>query len=97
MQIMFIANSSSFLYVKVTISFSHPSSSSAALSLLPDNPCPVLLLLRKLLRLEPNALIPYMDVVVRALMTLLEPGTPRRVQTLFCELWTKINTVVPRK
>jgi len=74
-----------------------PSRLHEALSLLPDNPCPVLLLLRKLLRLEPNALIPYMDVVVRALMTLLEPGTPRRVQTLFCELWTKINTVVPRK
>lgn len=74
-----------------------PSCLQEALSLLPDNPCPVLLLLRRLLRLEPSALIPYMDVLVRALMALLEPGVPRRVQTLFCELWTKINTVVPRK
>lgn len=74
-----------------------PSRLQEALSLLPDNPCPALLLLRRLLRLEPSALIPYMDVLVQALTSLLEPGVPRRVQTLCCELWTKINTVTPRK
>ncbi|KAL9980911.1 hypothetical protein ACROYT_G009553 [Oculina patagonica] len=74
-----------------------PSRLQEALQLLPDNPCPALLLLRRLLQLEPSALIPYMDVLVQALTRLLEPGVPRRVQTLCCELWTKINTVVPRK
>ncbi|KAJ7373791.1 Integrator complex subunit 2 [Desmophyllum pertusum] len=74
-----------------------PSRLQEALCLLPDNPCPALLLLRRLLQLEPSALIAYMDVLVRALPSLLEPGVPRRVQTLCCELWTKINTVVPRK
>lgn len=68
-----------------------------AFSLLPDNPCSALLLLKRLLQLEPSALIPYMDVLVQALPSLLKPGVPRRVQTLSCELWTKINTVVPRK
>lgn len=68
-----------------------------ALDLLPDNPCSALLLLKRLLQLEPSALIPHMDVLVQALPSLLEPGVPRRVQTLCCELWTKINTVVPRK
>lgn len=68
-----------------------------AFSLLPDNPCSALLLLKRLLQLEPSALIPYMDVLVQALPSLLKPGVPRRVQTLSCELWTKINTVIPRK
>ncbi|XP_073258081.1 integrator complex subunit 2-like [Porites lutea] len=68
-----------------------------AMSSLQDNPCPALLLLRRLLRLEPSSLISYMDVLVQALPSLLEPGIPRRVQTLCCELWTKMNTVIPRK
>lgn len=74
-----------------------PAHLQQALHLLPDNPSPALLLLRRLLQLEPSALIAYMDVLVQALSRLLEPGVPRRVQTLCCELWTKINTVVPRK
>ena len=72
-------------------------SCSIAMSSLQDNPCPALLLLRRLLRLEPSSLISYMDVLVQALPSLLEPGIPRRVQTLCCELWTKMNTVIPRK
>ncbi|KAK2562342.1 Integrator complex subunit 2 [Acropora cervicornis] len=44
-----------------------PSRLHEALSLLPDNPCPVLLLLRKLLRLEPNALIPLWLATINSL------------------------------
>lgn len=79
------------------ISFNFLDCCPTALHLLPDNPSPALLLLRRLLQLEPSALIAYMDVLVQALNRLLEPGVPRRVQTLCCELWTKINTVAPRK
>lgn len=89
------------MWASVTLSFVQSYtlivSRPAALSLLPDNPCSALLLLRRLLRLDPSALIPYMDVLVQALTKLLEPGVPRRVQTLCCELWTKVNTVIPRK
>eukprot|EP00118_Oscarella_pearsei_P023506 m.282243 g.282243 ORF g.282243 m.282243 type:complete len:1133 (+) comp40652_c1_seq25:1776-5174(+) len=53
--------------------------------------------LLRLSQLPPVKLVPHMPYIVRCLPRLLNPGTPRYVQDLVCQLWFALNTVTPRK
>ncbi|XP_031555845.1 integrator complex subunit 2-like isoform X2 [Actinia tenebrosa] len=68
-----------------------------ALSVVHENPSMAMLILTKLVNIEPSNLIPYTDPLVNALPSIVLPSVPRRVQMLCCELWSKISTVIPRK
>jgi len=55
------------------------------------------LILSKLSTLDSNDLVPYSDVLVRNLKSLLSDSVPRKVQTLCRALWCKLNTFLPRR
>lgn len=55
------------------------------------------LLLSKLSTLDSNDLVPFSDALVRSLTSLLQSSVPRKVQTLCCSIWCKLNTVIPRR
>ena len=62
-----------------------------------SSPSRALLLLNHFSSLSPSALIPYAPALTSTLPLLLDPTVPRRIQALYLSIWTKLNTVVPRK
>ena len=70
---------------------------SAALENAATNWPKAVLILSKLSTLDSNDLVPYSDVLVRNLKSLLSDSVPRKVQTLCRALWCKLNTFLPRR
>ncbi|XP_046325730.2 integrator complex subunit 2-like isoform X2 [Haliotis rufescens] len=80
---------------KVVHSFS-PSTYQEALSELQSSPTKVIAHLEHLLSLPSLELMPYNDVLISSLPTLLLEGTPRRVLDLAKKNWFKAHAVSPR-
>eukprot|EP00794_Sanderia_malayensis_P014277 gene14277-15764_t len=55
------------------------------------------LILAKLEEYSPSMLVDYAEVIVDSLIHLLDEAVPRKVQTLCCSLWLKLNTEIPRR
>ena len=64
---------------------------------LQKSPSKALLLLTHLSTLPPSSLILHCPSLTSTLPFLLTPSVPRRIQALYLRLWTKVNTVIPRK
>ncbi len=55
------------------------------------------LVLSKLHKLEPSMLVEFAETIVDSLPYLLDEAVPRKVQTMCCSLWFKLNTEIPRR
>lgn len=63
-----------------------------------SSPSKALLFLTYLSNLPSSAIVPYRHAITSTFHLLLDPPTvSRRVQALYVTIWTKINTVTPRK
>lgn len=62
-----------------------------------DSPSQLISLLIKLSMMQPASLIKFLDSIIKLLPELLHPKSGRRIQILTMQIWTKLNTVVPRK
>ena len=56
-----------------------------------------LMLLSRLTSFEPSLLVPYTPAIVGSFIDLMAEEVPRKIQTITCFLWYKLNTVIPRR
>lgn len=75
-----------------------PQSALSVLQRVNSSPSQVVLLLTHLSSLPPSSLVPYTPCVMSSLPLLLHsPSTSRVAQGLVLTLWTKLNTIIPRR
>ncbi|KAL5467653.1 hypothetical protein EMCRGX_G031914 [Ephydatia muelleri] len=75
----------------------NPEFAREVLANLQNSPSKALLLLTHLSTLPPIDLIPYTHALVSTLPLLLEPCVARRIQAHYLALWSRLNTVTPKK
>ena len=83
--------------IKLSSKNINPEFAQEVLTNLQNSPSKALLLLTHLSTLPPIDLIPYTHVLVSTLPLLLEPCVARRIQAQYLALWSRLNTVTPKK
>lgn len=83
--------------IRLSVKKINPEFAQEVLVNLQSSPSRAHLLLTHLSTLQPTDLIPYTQALVSTLPLLLDSCVARRIQAHYLALWSKLNTVTPKK